>query len=110
MNNNGYGVNGTLFSNGGTFRKSGGTGAGATSLLGGVFFHNSGTLDVQTNLLSLQGGGSLTGGLVTGAPGLIQLAAGSFTINGTITTASVQLVGGGLAGANLIKGGFTWLG
>src|SRR5258708_15497600 len=108
--NNDYGVNGTHFNNAGTLRKSGGTGAGATSLLGGVFFHNSGTLDVQTNLLSLQGGGSLTGGLVTGAPGLIQLAAGSFTINRTITTPSVQLVGGGVARGNLIKGGVTSLG
>jgi hypothetical protein len=108
--NNDYGGNGTLFNNAGTFRKSAGTGAGATALLGGVTFNNTGTLDIQTNLLSLQGGGSFTGGLVTGAPGLIQLAAGGFTINGTITTANVQLVGGGLAGANLIKGAFTWLG
>src|SRR5258708_30729479 len=107
MINNDYGVKGTVFRNGGTFRKSGGTGANSTALLGGVFFHNSGTLDVQTNLLSLQGGGSLTGGLVTGAPGLIQLAAGSFNITGTITTAKVELVGGGLAGTNVHQGGFT---
>src|SRR5258708_37725525 len=80
MINNDYGVKGTVFRNGGTFRKSGGTGANSTSLLGGVFFHNSGTLDVQTNLLSLQGGGSFTGGLVTGAPGLTELAGGGFKI------------------------------
>src|SRR5260370_28879174 len=95
-----------LFRNGGKVWKAGGRGTNATVLGGGLFFNNTGALDVQVNLLSLQGGGSFTGGFVTGAPGLIQLAAGAYTINGTITTTKVQLAGGTLTGANVIAGGF----
>src|SRR6266568_3052059 len=98
----------TLFSNAGTFRKSGGTGTNATTIVSGVTFNNTGTVDVQVNLLSLQGGGSFSGGSVTSA-GLIQLAAGAYTINGTLTTTNVQLVGGTLTGANVFMGGFTWV-
>ncbi len=105
--NDDYGFS-TLFSNAGTFRKSGGTGTNATTIVVGVTFNNTGTLDVQVNLLSLQGGGSFTGGSVTGA-GLVQLAAGAYTINGAMTTTNVQLVGGTLAGANVLMGGFTWV-
>jgi hypothetical protein len=106
--NNDYGGSGTIFANAGVFRKSGGTGTNATAILGGVTFNNTGTLDVQTNLLSFQGGGNFTGGAVTGS-GLIQLAVGTFTINGTRTTANVQLVGGSLAGINVLTGEFTWV-
>src|SRR5260370_9163712 len=98
-----------LFRNGGKVWKAGGRGTNATVLGGGLFFNNTGALDVQVNLLSLQGGGSFTGGFVTGAPGLIQLAAGAYTINGTITTTKVQLAGGTLTGANVIAGGFDWV-
>src|SRR5258708_29354230 len=102
--NDDYGVNATLFNNAGTLRKSVGT--GATSLLGGVFFHNSGTLDVESGTISLQGGGSFTGGMVTTAPGLVQLVAGGYTINGTITTTNVQLINGAPGRGKVIACGF----
>jgi len=91
----------------GTFRKS--MGIGTTTLGAGVIFNHSGTLDVQSNYLSLNGGGNFTNGSVTSTPGVIQLAAGNFTVNGTITTTNVQLAGGTLAGVNVIRGGFTWV-
>jgi hypothetical protein len=96
-----------LFNNAGTLRKSGGV--GATVLPGGVLFSNTGTVNVESGTLSLQGGGSFTGGSVTSAAGLIQLAAGAYTINGTITTTNVQLVGGTLGGTNVLRGGLSWV-
>src|ERR1035441_2479435 len=69
---NGYGGNGTVFNNSGTFRKSGGISefTNATVLQNGVVFNQlAGMLDVQngTNGLELafQGGGNFTGGYVT---------------------------------------------
>src|SRR5258708_40140122 len=86
-----------------------GMGFKSTSLWGGLFFINSGALDAQVNLLVLQGGGSFTGGLVTGAPGLIELAGGGFNISGTTTTTNVELIGGALSGTNVLNGGFNWI-
>src|SRR5258708_30121363 len=47
--------------------------------------------------------------MVTTAPGLVELVAGGYTINGTITTTNVQLINGSLAGINVIAGGFNWV-
>jgi len=52
----GYNGGTTLFDNFGTFRKSGGNG-GATTLDGNVVFNNTGTVDVESGILNVQGGG-----------------------------------------------------
>ncbi len=104
--NDDYGNDGTILFNFGTFRKSAGT--NATTLTGGVYVENMGTMDVETGTLSLNGGGLLNGGIQTG-PGLYLLAGGGFTINGMTTTANVQLNGGTLVGSNVFAGGLTWV-
>jgi hypothetical protein len=97
------------FTNIGTLRQSGGTN---TTVFGsGLFLVNTGTIDTQIGALSLQGSGaSLIGGTAENTNGLLQLATGSFNINGTVTGENVQQVGGGLVGQNLLQGGFMWLG
>jgi hypothetical protein len=101
------GGDGTLLYNFGVFQKSAGTNT-ATTITGGVYVENMGTMNVETGTLSLQGGGLLNGGIQTG-PGLYLLAAGGFTINGMTTTANVQLNGGTLVGSNVFAGGLTWV-
>ncbi|HWN96631.1 MAG TPA: hypothetical protein VNT99_16500, partial [Methylomirabilota bacterium] len=105
--NNAYGGAGTVFNNAGIYRKSGG--ASTNTITDGVTFNNNGLLEVLTGLLSLQGGGSFTGGTTTNAGGLIQLAAATYLINGTTTTTNVQLIGGTLGNGTVLRGELTWV-
>jgi len=118
----------TLFDNFGTFLKSGNS--GATTLDGNVVFNNTGTVSVQMGTLSLNGGGvnSGDGTFITANGGLLDLnnmtfasgtaisssttvaLGGSTTINGVLAAANLQLVGGTLAGTNVIVGTLTWSG
>ena len=102
----------------GTFRKSGGAGelVANTIIASGVVFNQlGGVVDVQQNgtnglQLALLGGGSFTGGYVTtNTLGLLNLAQGSFVLNGTVTDTNTWLNGGNLVGNyNFIKGALTW--
>ena len=56
----GYGGGSTLFDNFGTFLKSGNT--GTTMLDGGVVFNNTGTVNVESGTLDIEGGGTSSGG------------------------------------------------
>ena len=116
--NNAYGGNGTVFNNRGTFRKSGGAGefVGNTYFAGGVVFNQlAGVIDLQQNgtngtQLALYGGGSFSGGYVaTNTQGLLNLAGGSFNLNGTVTGPNTWQNGGILVGDNVIKGALTWM-
>jgi hypothetical protein len=112
--NNYYGGAGTVFNNYGTLRKSGGTNTSQTLFANGVVLNQlAGVVDVQSNgsglNLILQGGGSFTGGYVTtNTGGLTYFSAGSFTLNGTVTSTNVINNAAGLVGTNVIKGGLTW--
>lgn len=115
---------GTIINNYGTYRKSVGT--GLTTFTGGVYFGNTGTIDIETGNVAFNGGfansgtvnivsgyitlgngGALTGGVQTGA-GLLQMAAGSFTDNGMVTTTNLEMAGGVLYGTNVFTSGLTW--
>src|SRR5439155_560734 len=85
-----YGGAGVVFNNAGTLRKS--AGVNTTALLQGVAFRNTGAVEVESGALAFAGGGSFTGGSVLNT-GVVQLAAGAFTINGTVMSANAQLVG-----------------
>jgi hypothetical protein len=105
----GYGGNSIVFNNAGTFRKSAGTGQTVFGF-NGVFLNNTGNLDAQTGVIALDAGGNFTGGTATNLAGIVQLAGGNFTVNGTITTTNVQMVGGSLTGTNVFTNGFNWAG
>ena len=107
--NDDYGYTGTVFNNYGTFRKSAGTNT-YTFITGGVWFNQlSGTVDVQTGELLLQGGANFVGGTANNPAGTIVLSSGSFNINGTIISTNMQLNGGALVGTNVLSGGFNWV-
>jgi len=126
-----YGGNpGTVFDNLGTFRKSGN--AGTTTLDAALTLNNSGLVDVESGTLAVNGGGASSGSGVfnsgSGAAiefrasynffssssfsgaGIVALATGTATVNGTITNANVQLSGGTLAGTNVLAGTLTLTG
>ena len=88
--------NGVIFNNYGTFRKSAGSDASQTLLPAGTFVNNLGTLDAQAGWLTLQGGFSLTNGLV------------NFGINGLTNYGKINLSGAaaltGAVSANLNNG------
>ncbi|MBI3879322.1 MAG: hypothetical protein HY301_04570 [Verrucomicrobia bacterium] len=117
--NNAYGSE--VFTNSGTFRKS--AGAGATTIA--VAFDNTGTVQVQSGTLNLNGGGSVGGSysaangtslLLNGGsfvesgtptftgPGLCQLTGGSLTLT-TDTISGLTLAGGSLYVAPSFQGG-----
>ncbi|HYV32029.1 MAG TPA: hypothetical protein VEO53_13110, partial [Candidatus Binatia bacterium] len=102
-----FGGAGVVFNNAGTLRKS--AGINTTALLSRVGFVNTGTVEVDSGALAFYGGGNFNGGSVNSPGGVVQLAAGGFTLNGTVTCANVQLVGGTLAGNNVIRGAFDWV-
>ncbi len=93
------------FYNFGTLRKSAGTNS---TQFQNVALTSNGKVDVQTGVLSLQGGATFTGGTATNLTGILQLAAGNFLINGTLTSRNVQLYSV-LTGTNVISGGFSWV-
>ena len=107
-----YGGNGAAIYNYGTFRKSAGANTSQTLLQNGVVFNQlGGMVDVQTGNLALQGGGNLDGGFfTTNQTGATVLSAGSFNINGAVTSTNTVENGGNLAANSIIRGGMTWLG
>lgn len=109
MNSDGQ-QEGLVFNNLGTFRKSRGANSTVFSPNGSLaFLNNVGRVDIQTGSVSLNSGASLAGGTLTGS-GVLNLAAGSFNINGMVLTSNAQLTGGALAGTNVLRGGMTWVG
>jgi hypothetical protein len=121
----------SAFINSGTYTKSGT--AAATRFLSGFALQNTGTIDVQTGSLHVQGGGtasgpaifiagptaainfSLTGfqfnsGVALTGPGPKNLASGTHTISGAITAQNLNLTAGTLAGTHTISGDLTWSG
>ena len=106
--NSDYNQLGVLFFNSGTFRKLATTGSTLFNPNNSqCSFNTTGLVDIETGALVLNGGGTFTGGSVTG-PGLINLNGGGFTVNGGTTTLNVILGGGVLSGVNVLNGGFTW--
>jgi hypothetical protein len=103
--NDDFGGDGTVFNNFGTLRKS--TGTGNTTLVG-VYLSNTGTLDIESGTVSLNGSASLTSGTQTGA-GTLLMAAGGFTLGGMTTTPNTVLSGGVFYGDNIINGGLVWV-
>ncbi len=121
--NDGNGVGSPTVINQGTVRKSGGSG---TSMINPLCY-NSGTLDVQTGLVSLHGGGNGSGvfraeagttldfsgdyrvdSALTGA-GTNSISGGSFALNGSLNTSNAVLTGGVLGGTNgVIADVLTW--
>jgi hypothetical protein len=99
---------GVRFYNSGIFRKLATSGSTFFNPNGSQdTFNSTGQVDVQTGSLILNGGGTFTGGSVTGT-GLVYFNGGGFTVNGAATTLNVILSGGVLAGVNVLNGGFTW--
>ncbi|MBS0660590.1 MAG: FecR domain-containing protein [Verrucomicrobia bacterium] len=104
---------GGTFSNSGTFQRSGSTGTAALA----VTFNNSGSVDVQTGTLALNGGGSSTGsfnvasgatlafgsayalaaGSTVANAGLLEFTGGNSTIGGNITGPGGLRFSGGAA-------------
>jgi hypothetical protein len=115
--NGGGGAN-TVFNNLGILRKSGGGPefTNNTVFAGGVVMNQlAGVIDVQNSTNGLQlafvGGGTFTGGYVTtNTQGLVNLAGGNFTVNGTVTGTNTWLNGANLTGTNVIQGALTWNG
>jgi len=119
------------FDNYGTFRKS--TTAGATTIVGVDFNHNSGTVDLQTGTLSPASGTSIapitissgaiflidsdayvfgTGSNVTGL-GKVHVTAGTLSANANITIEHMQLDGGTFNGTGTVStgvGSWFWTG
>jgi hypothetical protein len=110
------------FINQGILRKSAGTGTTAINSV----FNNTGTLDVQTGTVGLEGGGSGNGnyiaeagatllfansyevdGVLSGA-GTALLQGGTFTLNGNLAVSSAVLGGGTLSGSGTISTLLTW--
>jgi hypothetical protein len=91
--NDAYGCSGGVFNNFGTLRKSAGVIGNSMQIQNGITFNSSGIVDVRSGTLSLQSGGSFSGGTVTNNAGILQLASGFFNINGTATSVSVQQAG-----------------
>ena len=115
-------ANGTtpVFTNAGTFRQTVTTGTTTfgtvTSYTPAVAFNNSGTVDVQTGTLSLQGGGTIAAGAAFTGAGFTRFAGGpglqTMTINGAATGANLALDAGILTGPGdlTVSGEFDWTG
>ncbi|MBI3851712.1 MAG: hypothetical protein HY298_15770 [Verrucomicrobia bacterium] len=108
------GGTGGRFDNAGTFRKS--ANSGTTTVVSGVSFNNSGTVEIQTGTLDLGGGGTHSGSFAVPAGTALTLSggghsagasssvigAGQFTISGgTATLAGLVNV----SGSNTFSGG-----
>jgi hypothetical protein len=102
----GYGGGTTLFDNLGTFLKSGNS--GATDLDADVVFNNSGTINVESGTLDINGGGaSSNGDLTTSGDGTINFY--SYVFAGTNTfTGLGSFVAGGASFAGPIVGTLNW--
>src|ERR1035437_6298705 len=120
-----YGYISEAIVNQGTVRKSGGTGTNTIAPI----FNNTGTLDVQTGTVSLNGGGSGNGQFSAAAGATILFSSsytvnsgsqfmgagtnlwsgGTITLNGSVTSSNAILAGATLAGTNgILSGLMTW--
>ena len=101
------GNNVMTFSNGGgTFTNSGTlakTGGGGTSTIGVPFF-NSGTIDVQTGTVLMNGGSTFSAGSVFTGAGIAQLG-GNGTFNGSFTTGNLDFAGSNYTGVGAVLNG-----
>ena len=92
--------------NGGTVRKSGGTG---TSSINGVFA-NTGTVDALIGKISFNGSDT-GGGLFAAESGAtLAFSSGTLTLNGNLTSANATLAGSTLLGNGSISGVLNWTG
>jgi hypothetical protein len=98
--------NRAVFSNAGTFRKSGGT---ATTLLEATF-DNTGTLDITSGTVRLAGGGTSTGSVTFANGGRLELngsdyafTGGTLSGNGTIEVSANTATFGGTTGSANMK-------
>ena len=78
-------------------------------------FSNSGTVDVETGTLSLQGGGTIGAGAAFTGAGFTRfygLAGGTMTVNGAATGSNLALDAGTLTGAGdlSVNNEFDWTG
>lgn len=125
--NHDFGFTGSSFTNSGTYRRSVATGVKAFT---SVAFNSTGIVDVQSGTLDINAGGSAGGtftaaatatvdfnasyGFVDGVSfsgeGAINLAAGSSTFSGTLTTQNLTLNGATIAGDHTIVGTLNWIG
>jgi hypothetical protein len=97
----------TLFDNFGTFLKSGN--AGTTTLDAGVVFNNTGTINVESGTLLIEGGGTSTNGdFVTSGSGTLNLYGYSFTNTNTFTGIGTYVAGGATTIGGTIVGTLTW--
>jgi T5SS/PEP-CTERM-associated repeat protein/autotransporter-associated beta strand protein len=112
---NTYG-NGAIFNNKGAFIRNSGTG---TFTVSNVTFNNTGTVNVQTGTLSLQGGGSATGSFnVSGSNAVLQFVGAydlsspsSFSGGGLVDFNSATLTGTSVFNSAVtLSGPGTWYG
>jgi hypothetical protein len=107
----GAGVNTTAgissFFNSGLFRQAGGTNG---TWFDGLPFNSSGTVEIQTGNLWLNGGGTLSGNLVAWPGSQIELAGGTFTLDGDLTALNLKLSGGTAGGTSTLHGQVNWTG
>ncbi len=99
---------GGSFVNNGIFRKSGGT--GSTTVLSGVAFSNSGSIDAQTGSIVFGNGASTfnAGTQFTGA-GQVTVASNA-SFNGAFTSQNLQLASGTYTGSGAqINGSVNWV-
>ena len=97
-----------FFTNAGTIRKSGSTG---TTVIDGVLFQNSGTIDVQSGTVLFVTGGSLfTDGTRFIGTGTNLLASGNnpIVLNGSIESANLELGLGWISGNCTLHGITRW--
>jgi len=101
-----------VFINSGSFTKTNSVGTTAFATInGGVAFNNTGTVNVQSGVLSLGGGGTSANGIVAIAAGsLVDLVTGDFYFNGNTTfggTGTNRISGASATfnGTNTLSGG-----
>jgi lipopolysaccharide export system protein LptA len=115
-----------VWMNTGSFTKTADTNTTFDPVYGGMAFNNSGTISVQSGVLSLGGGGTGTNGtfstssgcrldLASGA-GVTRIAGGAVSLGGGVSTFSgngaVEVASGNLAGSSTFTGtgAFNWTG
>ena len=95
---------GSGFINGGTLRKSGGTG---TNAITASPFTTTGTVDAQTGTIALNGG-SGSGLFAAETGGTLAFNSGTFTLTGNMISSNAVLAGGTLSGNTTFSGIMTW--
>jgi hypothetical protein len=95
------------FINGGTVRKSGGTGTNVITI---TPFTSFGTVDAQTGTISLNGNSTISGVLSAETNATLALSSGTITLNGNLISSNAVLAGGILSGNGTISGVLNWTG